>query len=66
MWLEVEGTKFVREMLHNTLKFPEFEVVTLEALIWKNLIWGFDTNDIHLMSNVTRNIRNEMCERNVA
>ena len=27
--------KFVREMLHNTLKFPEFEVVTLEALIWK-------------------------------
>ena len=26
-------TKFVREMLHITLKFPEFEVVTLEALI---------------------------------
>ena len=33
MWLEMEGTKFVREMLHITLKFPEFEVVTLEALI---------------------------------
>ena len=28
----------VREMLHNTLKFPEFEVVNLEALIWRNLI----------------------------
>ena len=27
--------KFVREILHNTLKFPEFEVV-----IWKALIWG--------------------------
>ena len=30
--------KFVGEMLHITLKFPEFEVVTLEALIWRNLI----------------------------
>ena len=30
--------KFMREMLHITLKFPQFEVVTLEALIWKNLI----------------------------
>ena len=47
----------VTEMLHNTLKFPEFEV---------NLIWGFDMNDIHLMSNVTRSGRNEICERNVA
>ena len=26
--LEAKGMKSVREMLHNTLKFPEFEVVT--------------------------------------
>ena len=48
IWLEAEGTKFVREMLHITLKFPEFEVVTLKALIWRILIWGFDMNDIYL------------------
>ena len=36
--MEAEGMKFVREMLHNTLKFPEFEVVTPEASIWKNMI----------------------------
>ena len=46
--LEVEGTKFVREMLHITLKFPEFEIVTLKALIWRNLIWGLDMNDIYI------------------
>ena len=40
--------KFVREMFYDTLKFPEFEVVTLEALIWRNLIWGFDMDDIYL------------------
>ena len=28
--IEANGMKFVREMLHNTLKFPEFEVVTLK------------------------------------
>ena len=27
--LEAEGTKFVREMLHITSKFPEFEEVNL-------------------------------------
>ena len=62
----MEGTKFVREMLHNSLKFPEFEVVTLEALIWGILIRGFDMNDVHSMSIVTRSGRNEICERNVA
>ena len=66
LWLEVKETEFVREMLHNTLKFPEFEVVTLWALIWRNLIWGFDMNNINLMPNVTGNRRNEICKRNVA
>ena len=64
--LKAEGTKFAREMLHITLKFPEFEVVTLKALIWRILIWRFDMNDVHLMPIVTRSERNEICERNVA
>ena len=51
-WLKAKGMKFVREMLHNTLKFPEFKVVTLEALIWRNLIWEFDMSNIFSMSNV--------------
>ena len=36
--LEVKGMTFVREMLHNNLKFPEFEVVTWKALIWRSLV----------------------------
>ena len=35
---EAEGMKYVREMLPNTLKIPEFEVVTWKALIWMK-IW---------------------------
>ena len=58
--------KFVRGMLINTMKFPEFEEVTLEALIWKNLIRRFDINDICLMSNVIGSDRKGICERNVA
>ena len=30
--------KFVREILHNTLKFPEFEVVIWKALILRDLV----------------------------
>ena len=66
IWLEAEGTTFVREMLHSTLKFPEFEVVTLEALIGGNLIWGFDMNNIYLMSNSIGSEGNEICKRNFA
>ena len=66
MRLEKEGTKFVREMLHITLKFPEFEVVTLKALIWRILILGFDMNDIYLMFHSIESERNEICERNFA
>jgi len=53
-------------MLPNTWKFPEFDVVTLEAVIWRIVIRGFDMNDIHLMFNVTKSERNEICERNFA
>ena len=30
--------KFVREILHKTLKFPEFEVVIWKALILRDLV----------------------------
>ena len=66
IWLEAGGTKFVREMLHSILKFPEFEIVTLEALIGGNLIWGFDMNNIHLMSNSIGSEGKEIYKRNFA
>ena len=36
--LRAKGIDPVTEILHKILKFPEFEVVTLEILIWRNLI----------------------------
>ena len=29
---------FGREILYNTLKFPDYEVVAVEALTWRNLM----------------------------
>ena len=40
--------KFLREILHNTLKFPEFEVVIWKALVVRDLVWELANNAIVL------------------